>query len=222
MSRFVLRRPKVQVVNVLLRSCFLITLASFVSLPQACCQALSTATVGIFPSVFAGATATDTGFDSATNVAITGGLDIGFYSGRRFEYAIEYRGIYPLKKGEVDSQKSNLIGLNLLRRTGRLHPYGDIFYGRAEIDYSGAGAQIAGTPIFYTKSSSNVIAGGGGATFDFGSQFALKLDVLLQRYNTPVTASGHLYPASASIDFLYRIRPRRRAGDQQLRVNPDK
>ncbi|WP_263377579.1 hypothetical protein [Granulicella paludicola] len=223
MFKSVSQRPSPQIAKVLL--CFgftALTGALLLHPPQATAQAIPTATVGIFPSLFAGATATDTGFNSGKNIAVTGGLDVGFYSGRRFEYALEYRGIYPVSNGEVDRQKSNLIGFNLSTRPGRLHPYGDIFYGRAEVSYAGAGAEVPGTPIFYTKSSSSVIAVGGGATFDLGSQFALRFDALFQRFDVPVTASGHLYPTSASIDFIYRIRHRGMTGDRQLEVNRGK
>jgi hypothetical protein len=168
--------------------------------------------VGVFPSVFVGATDVRTGINDGKNLAITGGLDIGFYAGRRFEAALEYRGSYPTDKGSIDSQKSNLGGIVFSRSRGFIHPYGEAFWGRAEIDYAGAGVQVPGTPIFYTQSSSNVFAGGGGLLVDLGPRFALKLDALFQRYNTPVTASGHIYPQSGTVGILYRIRPSRLTG----------
>ena len=141
---------------------------------------------------------------------------MGFHAGRTLNYAIEYRGIYPVDRGSVDSQKSNLVSPNLSRGNGRVHPFGDIFFGRAEIAYGGIGAQVPRTAIFYTQSSSNVIAAGGGANFDLGPQFAVKLDGLFQRYNTPVTTSRHLYPDSATIAVVYRIRFRHLAADRDL------
>jgi hypothetical protein len=185
--------------------------ALLISFP-AMSQSLPTATVGVFPSVFAGATGVRTGFNGGKNLAITGGLDVGFYAGRRFEVALEYRGSYPIDRGSLDSQKSNLVGVVFSRSRGPIHPYGEAFWGRAEIDYAGTGAQVPGTPIFYTQSSSNVFAGGGGVLVDLGPRFALKLDALFQRCNTPVTASGHIYPQSGTLGIVYRMRPGRVTG----------
>jgi hypothetical protein len=196
-----------------LRCCFLVTGTVLFATSSASAQALPTAQVGIFPSAFVGASGINTGYDSGENVAITGGVDIGVYSARRFEYAVEYRGTYTVWQSGIDSEKSSYIGAVLARRQGRWHPYGDILVGRVETDFSGIGAQVPNTIVFYTKSSSNAFAGGGGANYDLGSHFAVKLDALVQRFSSPVTTSGHAYPISGTVALVYNVRPRRSPKD---------
>jgi hypothetical protein len=173
---------------------------------RASAQAAPTATRMISPSVFAGVTGVSTGLDSSSNISITAGLDLTFRPLSKLQPTLEYRGTYPIDKGEVASLQNNLGGLKLSTYVSRLHPYADILVGRSETTYLNGGYQVPNKPIFYTQSSSNVFSLGSGADLFATEQLALKVDLQVQRSSSPVTASGHLYSASATIGVVYVLR----------------
>ena len=157
----------------------------------------------ITPSVFAGVTGVSTGLDSGTNLSMTAGVDVDFFPKSSFHPAIEYRGTYALAKGDVDSLKNNLAGVRISRFYGRFHPYADLLAGRGETTYANGGYQVPGRLIFYTKSSSNVFSFGGGTDVFTAGHLALKVDFQMQRYSSPVTASGHVYSQTAVVGLVY-------------------
>lgn len=166
-------------------------------------QSESTASRRITPSVFVGLTGVHTGLNAGRNVSITAGVDIAFRPNSFLHPAIEYRGMYAIDRGQVDSLKSNLGGLNLFTRFGRFRPYADLLAGRGETTYGVGGYQVPNKLIFYTRSSSNVLSLGGGTDVFTNDHLALKVDVQLQRYSSPVTASGHLCSETGTIGFAY-------------------
>jgi hypothetical protein len=166
--------------------------------------ALPTADAKLHLSAFAGATGTYTGLGNGRNLSFTAGVDLGFLPIRGLEPALEYRGTLALDKGAVDSQQNNLIGLKISRPLWRAHPYIDVLYGRGEIDYAPP-FQVPGKFVFYTQSSSNIVSPGGGGELDLTSNIALKLDLQLQRYATPVAASGHIFATATTIGLTYRF-----------------
>lgn len=170
---------------------------------QAAAQAGSTASRGITPSVFAGATSVDTGLGSGKNLSITAGVDLDLRPDSLFHPALEYRGTYALAKGQVDSLKNNLVGLRISRRYRRLRPYADLLAGRGETTYASGGYQVPGKLIFYTQSSSNVFSLGGGTDVFASGHLALRLDLQLQRYSSPVTASGRVYSEAGTLGVAY-------------------
>ena len=155
-------------------------------------------------SLFGAATLLNTGLQSQQNIAVTGGIDIGLPSTHSLEPSLEYRATYPLATGSVDSQKSNLFGLRI-SFPYRLHPYADILIGRGEITYYGRGQQVPGKLIYYTQSSSNIYAPGGGIDLDVADHVALMADFQAERYSTPVAASGHIYAMAATLGIAYRF-----------------
>jgi hypothetical protein len=166
-------------------------------------QAGSTASRAITPSVFAGASGVATGLDSGRNLGITAGIDIAFCPNARLQPSLEYRGMYAINKGEVDSLKNNLAGIKLSKRFGHVQPYADLLAGRGETTYANGGYQVPNTIIFYTLSSSNVYSAGGGADVFTSRRFALKVDLQVQRYSSPVTDSRHLYSETGTIGLVY-------------------
>lgn len=178
-------------------------------------QAMATATRDLRMSVFAGATGTDTGlpgnpFDpkssTGNNLGITAGYDLGFRTPlHRLHTALEIRGTYPFYNDNVDKQENVLAGLKIGPYYGRFRPYGDAFYGRGGISYSGFGYPSANQPVYYTSSFGNIFAGGGGVDVDLNEHFAVKFDVQIQRYSVPVTTSGHLLAKAGTVGLVYRF-----------------
>ncbi|HZQ42440.1 MAG TPA: outer membrane beta-barrel protein [Acidobacteriaceae bacterium] len=182
----------------------LFALLAFAAAPRhATAQGLSTASRRITPSVFAGLTGVNTGLDSGRNLSLTAGVDFDLLPEHTFHPAIEYRGTYALAKGDVDSLKTNLGGLKVSRPFRRFRPYADLLAGRGETTYANGGYQVPGKLIFYTQSSSNVFSLGGGTDVHATGHLALKIDLQLQHYSSPVTPSGHLYSETATVGLTY-------------------
>ena len=172
---------------------------------SASAQKMPTATQPLHISVFGGGTAVQTDLDSAKNVDITAGADLGFIPYRGLHPSLEVRGSIAVDKGHIDSQKNGFAGLKLGGGNFRqLHPYGDILFGRAQINYPGMGAQVPNTNIFYTSSTTWAIAGGGGVDYDVRRHFAVKLDGQYERLSTPVTP-GHIHPYTGTVGVVYTI-----------------
>ena len=187
-----------------LRAFILFTLCAAASgLTRAYAQSVPTAGRLITPSVFAGAAGASTGLDSGRNISLTAGIDLAFRSGSTIQPAVEYRGMYAFNEGSIDSVKNNLAGLKLSGSYSRTRPYVDFLAGRGETTYGKGGYQVPNTNIFYTQSSSNVFSVGGGADVLASSHFAVKVDVQVQRYSSPVTSSGHLYSETGTIGLVY-------------------
>ena len=187
-----------------LRSFVLFTLCAWAGgLRSASAQATPSAIRPITPSVFGGVTGVQTGLDFGQNLSVTAGLDIDFRPTRKLHPALEYRALYAIDKGGVDSLKNNEGGLKFSMHYGRFHPYADLLAGRGETTYANGGYQVPIKLIFYTQSSSNVFSLGGGADVFATGQLALKLDLQIQHYSSPVTPSGHLYSDTGTIALVY-------------------
>ncbi len=168
-------------------------------------QAAPAVTQAASLSVFAGVTGTFTGLSSGKNVGITAGADYGLpYYFRSWHPSLELRGSYPFDKGKVDSQKDILGGLKVGRTFGRMHPYGDILFGRGDIHY-GSGYPDPEHDFLYLRSTSWVISPGAGVDLDISSRFSIKADAQFQRYTTPVTKSGDLWAKPLTLGVVYRF-----------------
>ena len=194
-----------QLLNCILRTGALIVVAlSAGQMMSAYGQALPAAVQQLRVSAFAGLTATDTGLASGKNAGITAGVNLGFLPLFRLYPSAELRGNYAFDQGSVDSQKSVLGGLRIAAHLGRIQPYGDFLFGRGEMNY-GSGFQRAHTNIFYTQSSSNVISPGGGADLTLSHRWAMKFDVQLQHWSSPVTPTGHQYATAGTLGISYQF-----------------
>ncbi len=170
---------------------------------HAAAQALPTASRPLTPSVFGGVTGVYTGLARGRNLSITAGFDLTFCPNAKLQPAVEYRGLYALRKGGVDSLKNNLGGFRISAHYGRLRPYADLLVGRGETTYANGGYQVPSKLIFYTQSSSNVYSLGGGTDIVSTAHLALKADLQAQRYSSPVTPSGHLYSETGTLGLTY-------------------
>jgi hypothetical protein len=171
-------------------------------------QALSTAARGLAPSVFLGVSGVYTGINSGRNLSLTGGLDIAFLPGRKFQPALEYRGTFALDQGVVAGEKNNLGGVRVTMPLRRFRPYADGLFGRGEINYLGIGLEVPGKPIYYLQSSSNVFSVGAGVDARLSRCVSFKVDVQAQRYATPVTVSAHALATVGTLGLVYTYLPR--------------
>ena len=170
----------------------------------AAAQAVPTASRGLDISAFGGLTGNYTGLASGRNLDITAGIDHGFKPFLSWYPSLESRGSYPVYGGTVDRQKNILGGVKLSRFYGRLHPYGDVLFGRGKINYIHRFA----TPdpnFHYVRSVSNVFAFGGGIDFALSTHLLLKADGQFERYSTPATSSGHLFSKPITGGVVYRF-----------------
>ncbi len=177
---------------------------------RALAQAAPAVTQAADVSVFGGATGAFTGLDSGKNIGITAGADYSLpYYFHSYRPLLELRGSYPFDKGQVDSQKNILGGLKVGRRFGRFHPYGDILFGRGQINYNKPYPDPEHT-FLYVRSTSWVLSPGAGVDFDISSHFSIKADAQFQRYTTPVTKSGDLWAKPLTLGVVYRFNFNRR------------
>ena len=169
-------------------------------------QSSLTATQPLELSVFGAGTGTYTGLEDGRNAGFTAGVDLTFRSYFRFQPALELRGNIPFDKGNLNSQKSALIGPRISRGFGRFHPYIDGFFGRGEFTYEGGRIVDYGAVAYrYDKTTTNIFAGGAGVDIKMTRHFDAKLDALYERWKTPVTTSGVVYSKPLSAGIVYHL-----------------
>lgn len=173
--------------------------------PQAQAQAAPTASRTLGLSAFAGANGTLTGLSGGRNLGFTAGADLGIRPYFSLEPSIEVRGTYPVHDGTIDAQKNILGGIKVAKRFGSFHPYGDILFGRGEIDYQGDGYNSPSGLVRYYKTVSTVLAPGAGVDLDLSPRFSLKADASFPRYSTPVTTSGKLTGTAVTGGLVYHF-----------------
>lgn len=172
--------------------------------PAAWSQATSTASATVQFSAFGGASGVYTGLNGSRNLSITAGADMTLRSYFGVHPSIEVRGTYPVNKGKVGGEKNILVGLVLSKNFGNLQPYGDILFGRGQINFQPPYLAPAGN-LYYVQSSSAVISPGVGVNYIFGRRLGIKGDFQLQRYVSPVTTSGSVYSKSITLGVVYRL-----------------
>ncbi len=188
------------------RAAFLFFTVALCGLGLGRAQVGPTATQALALSAFGGATGDYTGLGGGRNLSITAGADLDFRTRQLFglQPAAEVRGTYPVKSGQVDGQKDILGGLRESWHYGRLRPYGDILVGAGRLTYVHGIANPAHT-LLYLQSNSLVLSPGAGAELRLTDRFALRGDVQLQRYSSPVSVSGHIYAKPITFAIVYRF-----------------
>ena len=168
-------------------------------------QSAPTATRTLRLSAFAGVNGTFTGLSGGKNAGLTAGADLSIRPYFSLEPSIEVRGTYPVHDGTIDAQKNILGGLRVAKRFGPFHPYGDILFGRGEIDYQNNGYSDPSGLLRYYKTVSGVLAPGAGVDLDVSPHFSLKADASFPRYTTPVTTSGNVTATSLTGGLVYHF-----------------
>jgi hypothetical protein len=141
------------------------------------------------------------------NLGITAGVDLRVWEFHGLLPSIEIRGTYPFAKGKVAGEENALVGLKVEHIFGRFHPYGDVLFGRDEIQYQAGGYVLPNQYFLYVQiqSFSNVLSFGGGVDVDFTHHFAAKLDAQLWHQGVPVTTSGTLNSLAFTAGVIYRF-----------------
>jgi hypothetical protein len=192
----------------LIRSAAALLVGALASPLAALAQAHPTAEANSRLSFFAGANGANTGLYNGKNAGITAGADLEVFHLFGLHPAIELRGTYPFSDGSSVALKNAMAGLRLEKRFGPVHPYADFLFGRGELNYQNGGLLSKDGSTYYLQSLSNVWSPGGGAEVDVTRRFALRLDVQLQHYNSPITNSGTEWATSATVGVTYRLRSR--------------
>ena len=168
-------------------------------------QALPTASAAIRIQAFAGISGDYTGLELAKNLGFTGGVDVGFRPFKTFYPMIEVRGMYPIDSGSLIQLRNVLGGLRLGRRKGPFAGYGDVLYGRGQLNYLNGGLPNSTDTLLYQQTLSNVYSLGAGVDWDWTQHLGLKGDFQLQHYNTPVSPQGNIYSKVFTAAVIYRF-----------------
>jgi hypothetical protein len=155
-------------------------------------------------SAFGGASGVYTGLETSKNLSVTAGVDLGLAPFHGIRPVIEVRGLYPVDKGKIVSQKDILGGLKVdFLLNHRLHPYGDFLYGRGQMNYGGASGFFY-RMYSYQITTTYVYSPGAGIDYRFSDHLALKLDAQVQRWSGPTpTASGNVYSKVGTVALVY-------------------
>lgn len=177
----------------------------------AAAQSSPTASRALEPSVFLGVSGVYTGLDTARNVGITAGVDVGF---RRFfglSPALEFRGTYPINSGQVAGEESVEGGLRVGKRYTHVRPYADILIGRGELNYQNGGYIVPAQSFRYLQSTTNVISPGIGVDFDVTDRYAVLVDGQFQHWDLPFSTGatpaipGSIYSKVLTVGVVYRF-----------------
>jgi opacity protein-like surface antigen len=159
-------------------------------------------------SAFGGLTGTYTGLSGGRNLGITAGVDVGFRSFFGWRPFLEGRGTYPIDDGHIDAQKSALGGIRLERERPLLpglHVYGDVLFGRGEIDYQNGGYPALSGNYLYLASTTPVVSPGLGVEYRLTDHVSALADVQFQHWDTPATPSGSLWAKPITFGARYRF-----------------
>jgi len=166
--------------------------------------ALPTASQTLQLSAFGGFSGSYTGLAGGRNAGIVAGVDLGLPPWRTTRPTLEVRGLYPIDKGVIDSQKDILAGVRwdfLLNH--RIHPYGDFLFGRGQMNYGSSGYPFGGA--VYLLTTTNVYSPGAGFDFRLSDHFWLKADGQYQRWGYAPTPTGTVWAKVGTVGVVYRF-----------------
>jgi hypothetical protein len=173
--------------------------------PQSHGQAESTASRPLGLSVFAGLSRTDTRLDGGFNSDVTAGASLSFPRWFGLVPSAEVRGTSPVSDGQVVTEKSVMAGMQMTEPVGRIRPFIDVLFGRAQFSYLNGGIPVPRSSVIYTKSASNLFSPGFGSFWEVGSHLSVRIDAQLQYSKIPVTASGNLVSIPVTLGIVYHF-----------------
>ena len=196
-------RGALRVITIALVAAALAALSGFA--PEAEAQDVPAAVARIQLYGWAGIGGNFTGLLLAKNLDVEAGLDLEIRKFFGLYPALEVRGLYPIASGQVDSQKNLVGGIRLGRHVQPFSPYGDVLFGRGQINYPNGGQPNPTGSFDVLSTTSNLLSLGGGTDYSLNGRFAVKGDFQFQRYASPVTTSGYVYSKVFTVGIVYRI-----------------
>jgi hypothetical protein len=167
-------------------------------------QAKPTASRALELSTFGGVSADYTGLSGGRNGSLSVGVDLAFAPYRGLRPTVELRGLYPLDKGTIVSQKAGFGGLRVDFLLGhRAHPYGDFLFGRGQMNYGTSGYLY--NDYNYLVTTTYVYSPGAGVDLDLTRRLAIKLDGQYQSWGDTPTASTTVHSTIATVGLVYRF-----------------
>ncbi len=161
--------------------------------PPAAAQARRTADKSADVSVFGGFEYAHPDYRPGSNTGGAFGLDFTRYIQRLpIAPSLELRANF--NYGSIANERSYVFGLCVMAPFGRLRPYGDFLVGPGTIHFPHS--------IGYTGDNSVVYNYGGGVDLGLSPNFALKLDLQGQRWNTGTYA---FQPVLGLVGLTYTI-----------------
>ena len=170
---------------------FLFAASSFFA-QGACAQASNTASKAAAISVFAGLNVSDPAYGPNRNTGVSLGANYTRYLRFPVQPSVEVRANF--SNGTYANERSYLFGLRALVPVGRFEPYADFLVGPGNIHFP--------LNVGYTGDNSTVYDYGGGVDVPVFRNFALKLDVQAQHWNT---GEFTFTPILGTVGISYRI-----------------
>ncbi len=159
---------------------------------KACAQASTTASKAAAVSVFAGFTVSDPAYGPNRNTGVSLGVNYTRYLRFPVQPSVEVRANF--SNGSYANERSYLFGVRALVPVGRFEPYADFLVGPGNIHFP--------LNVGYTGDNSTVYNYGGGVDVPLYRDFALKLDVQAQHWNT---GEFTFTPVLGTVGVSYRI-----------------
>ena len=178
---------------------------------MASAQSSPAASRALDPSVFLGFSGVYTGIQTGRNLSLTAGANLGLVPFHGYVPAIELRGTYPINSGAVAGEESVEAGIRVSKRYGRARPYGDLLFGRGELNYQNGGYIVPAQSFRYLESTTNIVSPGIGVEIDGPSNLNLLLDGQFQHWNLPFStgsnpaAAGSVYSKVLTVGVVYHF-----------------
>lgn len=167
-------------------------------------QASVTALRPIDISTYSGVTSTNSGFAHQRSLGLTLCVDTVVFAMPALSVATEARVTAPMNASEV-TESNALGGIRIDRQDGPVRLWGDVLYGRAQMDYAGQGISVPQGSVAYTQSRSAIYMFGFGTSIDLTPTLSIYFDQQLERLSSPVTSNRHALALPLTLGLSFHL-----------------